>query len=55
MIAMIKISTDTYKAFQRTSNPRMAEKDYIECAILEELLMTHMSANNSFLLGWLYN
>lgn len=34
---MIKISTDTYKAFQRTSNPRMAEKDYIECAILEEL------------------
>lgn len=34
---MIKIGTETYKIIQQAPNPRMAEKDYLECLILDKL------------------
>lgn len=34
---MVKIGTETYKIIQQAPNPRMAEKDYLECLILDKL------------------
>ena len=34
---MIKIQPEKFLEFARTNNPKMAEKDYLECAILEKL------------------
>ena len=34
---MIKISNETYKIIQQMPNPKMAEKDYLECLILDML------------------
>lgn len=34
---MIKIGTEAYKIIQQSPNPKMAEKDYLECLILDTL------------------
>lgn len=43
---MIKISSDTYKIFQKTKNPILAEKDYLECLILDSLFNDNYIESN---------
>lgn len=43
---MIKISTETYKIFKKALNPRLAEKDYLECLILDTLFNDNYIENN---------
>lgn len=48
---MTKISMEAHKAFQRTVNPKMAEKDYLECCILDELFQDDYIAKNFVFAG----
>lgn len=34
---MVKIKNEVCQAFQRTNNPKMAERDYLECVVLDKL------------------
>ena len=34
---MVKIRNEVSRAFQRTNNPKMAERDYLECVVLDKL------------------
>lgn len=34
---MIKINSETYRIFQNTANPKLAERDYLECAVLNDM------------------
>ena len=43
---MIKISSDAYKIFQKTKNPILAEKDYLECLILDSLFNDNYIESN---------
>lgn len=43
---MVKINTEHYKIFQKTNNPIMAERDYLECAILEQLFENQYIESN---------
>lgn len=48
---MIKINTETYKAFQNTANPKLAEKDYLECTVLDELFREPYFGDNFVFAG----
>lgn len=48
---MVKIKADTYLAFQRATNPKMAEKDYLECLVLEKLFQDEYVSKNLVFAG----
>lgn len=48
---MIKIKNDDRLAFLRTNNPKMAEKDYLECLILDKLFQNDYIFNNFVFAG----
>ncbi|MBR2012241.1 MAG: nucleotidyl transferase AbiEii/AbiGii toxin family protein [Alphaproteobacteria bacterium] len=48
---MIKIQPEKFLEFARTNNPKMAEKDYLECAILEKLFQNEYINKNFVFAG----
>ncbi len=48
---MIKITADKYKAFQHTANPKSAEKDYLECCLLDKIFQDSYIADNFVFAG----
>ena len=48
---MIKIKQDDILAFARTNNPKMAEKDFLECAILDTLFQDEYINKNFLFAG----
>jgi len=48
---MIKIDKETNKAFQNTADPKAAEKDYYECAVLDELFRVPYFSDNFVFAG----
>ncbi len=48
---MIKINPETILSFSRTNNPKMAEKDFLECAILDKLFQDEYIRTNFVFAG----
>lgn len=48
---MVKLKSETYLAFRRTNNPKLAEKDYLECALLEKLFQDKYFSENFVFAG----
>ena len=48
---MIKLKPEDFLAFNRTNNPKMAEKDFLECAILDNLFQDDYIRKNFVFAG----
>lgn len=48
---MVKISNTTYNIIRRAQNPQMAEKDYLECVVLDKLFNNQYICDNFLFAG----
>lgn len=48
---MIKINTETYNILKTAANPQLAERDYLECSILDKLFQTPYFSNKCVFAG----
>ena len=48
---MVKISSGTYKILRQAKEPEMAEKDYLECVVLDKLFNDSYMADNMLFAG----
>lgn len=48
---MVKISNSTYKILRQSKSPEMAEKDYLECVVLDKIFNNSYMADNMLFAG----
>lgn len=49
--SMVKIKNEVLQACQRTNNPKMAERDYLECVVLDKLFQDEYVKSNMVFAG----